>query len=798
MNKCKAALSVVLFFIQFIVCNAQNDIAISPAKPVAVQLFSLHNVRLLDSYFKHIEDLDHDYLLKLEPDKLASWFRREAGLTPKAPPYPSWESENVTPTSALPGHIMGFYLSAMSMMYASTDDEAIKQKLIYTLNELQECQVANGNGYLLPTVGGKHVFEDVVAGNFKTENPTINDVFEPTYVMNKIMLGLYSVYTQCNLPLAKEIDVKMADWFGSQVIDKLSHEQMQKLLFCEHGSLNESFVQVYRITGDKKYLEWAKRLTDEMLFIPLSKNDDMLTGQHANTQIPKFTGYENVYDYTGDKSYNDAAINFWTTVTTNRTWINGGNSMNEHFFPPQDFEKNLPMRGGPESCNSINMMRLTERLYQDMPSPAMLAYYENVLFNHILANYNPETGQAVYYTSMRPGSYKIYGVPLKSFWCCSGTGLEAPAKFGQMIYAHDTGSLYVNLFISSQLSWPEKGLSMTQQTSIPDNDNTTLTLHLKQSEKFSLLIRKPDWLAGAIKVSVNGKTQSYTLSTPGFIAINRSWKDGDVIKAILPMKLEIKSLPYSDKYVSFSYGPVLLASKTDNHGLTNDDFNQVNTTVQNKLIPVTDAQSVIGKMQDLSAQFKRVQNKSIRFTNTKNGIELIPYNEIHFDRYTIYYRRYDNQAALETVKDSLLKEENNATAIDKKTVDRVIVADSSSEKVHQMQAVSSGSSVANGWRDANNGGYFMYDLKLPDNGTPKLYIVFSASDDGDRIFDILIDGKLLKTFDHTKPAEGKSSLYPEVIPLPIEMIKDKKSITVKFSAHNHKMAGGVFDVRIIN
>src|SRR5262249_29154303 len=152
------------------------------------------------------------------------------------------------------GHIMGFYLSAMSMLYASTGDEAVKEKLRYTVDELYACQQANGNGYLLPTINGKHVFEDVAAGNFTTKNPTINDVFEPTYVMNKIMLGLYGVYSQCGIQRAKVIDKGMADWFGTAVLDKLDHAQVQRLLFCEHGSLNESFVQVYRLTGDERYL----------------------------------------------------------------------------------------------------------------------------------------------------------------------------------------------------------------------------------------------------------------------------------------------------------------------------------------------------------------------------------------------------------------------------------------------------------------------------------------------------------------------------------------------------------------
>ena len=275
--------------------------------PPKVQLFSLSDVRLLPGEFKHIQDLDHKYLLTLEPDRMVSWFRREAGLTPKAPPYPYWESEDVWGSGPLAGHIMGFYLSSMSMMYASTSDEAIVQKLIYTLQELDECQKAQGDGYLLAVPNGRHIFQDVADGKFTTSNPLINSSWEPVYIMNKIMLGLYGVYTRCHLPLAKDLLVKMADWFGNSIINKLSHEEMQKLLVCEHGSINESYITVYMVTGDKKYLEWARQLNDEDMWVPASQGKDILEGWHANTQIPKFTGFENVYDYTGEKKYTDAA-----------------------------------------------------------------------------------------------------------------------------------------------------------------------------------------------------------------------------------------------------------------------------------------------------------------------------------------------------------------------------------------------------------------------------------------------------------------------------------------------------------
>lgn len=297
------------------VAAQSGKVAAFPVKEGKINLFSLKDVRLEDRNFRHIMELNHDYMLSLDPDRLLSWFRREAGLTPKAQPYPFWESEYMNGHGPLPGHIMGFYLSGISMMYDSTKDPIILERLQYVLKELSLCQEAGGDGYLLPTINGRAIFEGVLRGEFKTSNPFIETPYdlcwEPVYVMNKIMLGLYQVYMRCDMPEAKTILIRMADWFGNEVLNKLSHENIQKLLVCEHGSINESFVNVYEITGDKKYLVWAEELNDEQMWVPMSERKDILEGWHANTQIPKFTGFESVFRYNGDERLTEAARFFW-------------------------------------------------------------------------------------------------------------------------------------------------------------------------------------------------------------------------------------------------------------------------------------------------------------------------------------------------------------------------------------------------------------------------------------------------------------------------------------------------------
>lgn len=799
----KHVVLLVLFSLLVLSSNISaqdNKVKAAPVHGNKISLFSLKDVRLLDGDFKHIQDLNHEYMLSLEPDRLLSWFRREAGLTPKAQPYPFWESEMMNGHGPLPGHIMGFYLSGIAMMYESTGDAAILDRLKYVLNELTLCQQAGGDGYLLPTINGRAIFENVLKGDFKTSNPFIDTPFdkcwEPVYVMNKIMLGLYQVYTRCDLPQAKNILTKMADWFGGSVLDHLSHENIQKLLVCEHGSINESFITVYEITGDKKYLKWAQMLNDEDMWIPMSEGKDILQGWHANTQIPKFTGFESVYRHDGNERFTRAARFFWETVISKHTWVMGGNSTGEHFFAPEEFEQRIELNGGPESCNSVNMLRLTESLYRDYAETEKVDYYEKVLFNHILANYDPDEGMCVYYTSMKPGHYKVYGTRYDSFWCCTGTGFEQTSKFGQLIYAHTENDLLVNLFIPSTVTW-DKGITLRQETAFPNENTTHLTISGQAS--FNLKIRCPYWVGSSVlTVKVNGKRERLK-AVDGYVSIHRSWQDGDRVDIELPMKIEVVPLNESAHYLALKYGPIVLAAPIKDERLTKDDFRQARLTVAAKDYPVLKVPAFVGNIKKIPSAITRKPGKELVFNcNDKaasQSMELVPFYSIHWSRYAVYFRHYDTKEQIAVQSRKLDDAGIVESALDAQTIDRVIVANRESETAHRIEAVNS----ANGdnWRDASKGGYFMYELKVQPDTPQSLCLQFLGSDSGNRVFDVLIDGRRIQTIDLSQPNPETKGLYRRTFEIPAAYIDSKEVVTVKFQAKNGSAAGGIFDVRII-
>ena len=521
-----------------------------------VSYFPLQDVKLLDSPFLQAQQTDLHYILALNPDRLLAPFLREAGLTPKAPSYTNWEN------TGLDGHIGGHYLSALSMMYAATGDTAIYNRLNYMLDELYRAQQAVGTGFIGGTPGSLQLWKEIKAGNIRAGGFDLNGKWVPLYNIHKTYAGLRDAYLYTGSDQARRMLIAFTDWM-IDITSGLSNQQIQDMLRSEHGGLNETFADVAAITGDKKYLELARRFSHKIILDPLIKDKDRLTGMHANTQIPKVIGYKRIAELSqDDKNWNHAeewdhaARFFWNTVVNNRSVCIGGNSVREHFHPADNFTSMINDVQGPETCNTYNMLRLTKMLYQNShnpcninePDPNYINYYERALYNHILASQEPDKGGFVYFTPMRPGHYRVYSQPETSMWCCVGSGLENHTKYGEFIYAHQKDTLYVNLFIPSQLNWKEQGVILTQETRFPDDNKVTLRIDKASKKQRTLMIRIPEWAnqSSNYSISINGKKETFpTKKGNQYLPLSRKWKKGDVITFNLPMKVTIEQIPLS-------------------------------------------------------------------------------------------------------------------------------------------------------------------------------------------------------------------------------------------------------------
>ncbi len=596
----------------------------------ATQPFPLGDVRLLDSPFKQAMERDEHYLLSLDADRLLSGFRREAGLTPKAPTYGGWESQGIA------GHTLGHYLSACSLMYQSTRDVRFDDRVRYIVSELAECQKANGNGYVAAIPNGKTIFSGIQQGDIKSADFSLNGGWVPWYTMHKEFAGLIDACQLCTNAQALEVVTNLANW-AVDTTKNLTDEQWQRMLVCEQGGMNESLANLFAITGNTNYLGLAKKFYHVKVMEPLARGEDTLNGLHSNMQIPKVIGAARIYELTGDTHFADIANFFWADVAQNRSYVIGGHGDNEHFFPTNQFSKHLSAAAA-ETCCTYNMLKLTRHLFEWHPSAAAMDFYERALYNDILASQDPETGMFVYLMSLNPGGFKTYSTPEDSFWCCVGSGMENHAKYGDTIYFHDGNSLFVNLFIPSELHWQEKNLTLRQETKFPKEGATHLTMRLDKPERFALNIRWPSW-ADKISVRVNGHRESISGEPQSYVKIDREWHDGDRIDTELPMKLHTEPLPNSTNIVALLYGPIVLAGNLGTNAMPADIY-AVNQTKYVKL-PAPPAPTLAANNEN--SLLERVHSTADPLVFRTKGlgrptdVTLVPLYEANHERYNVYW-----------------------------------------------------------------------------------------------------------------------------------------------------------------
>lgn len=771
------------------------------AEPAA-EPFALSEVRLLDGPFKQAQEVIRQYLLAHDPDRFLAPFRREAGLEPKAEYYGDWES------GGLDGHVGGHYLTALAQMVAATGEPEMRRRLDYMIQELAKCQENNGDGRVDGVPNSRQLWTEIANGNINAQAFSLNGRWVPLYNIHKLWAGLRDAYLIGGNQQAKDVLIKLTDWWAG-VVGDLSDEQLQRMLRSEHGGLNETLADVYAITGEKKYLELAQRFNHRQILDPLLRNEDRLTGMHANTQIPKVIGFQRIAQLSGQSSLNRAADFFWETVVTRRSLAFGGNSVSEHFNPVDDFQGLLEHRQGPETCNTYNMLRLSEQLFYAQPEARYTDFYERAAFNHILSSQHPTIPGLVYFTPIRPRHYRVYSQPEMHFWCCVGSGIESHGKYGQFIYAHSPDSLYVNLFMASELTWKEKGLTVRQETTFPDEPRTRLTLSATEPVALTIQVRYPAWVEkGKFAIRINGESHSIDAEPGSYVPIRRTWRNGDRIDVELPMHTTIERLPDGSDYVAVVHGPIVLAAKTstDNlEGLRAGEGRWVHIA-SGPLVPLDQAPMFVSDdIATLPEQIVPVPGKPMTFRASAairpeafQSLELVPFFRVHDARYMMYWRLATPQQYDEVVKQ--IKAQEQATLIlEQHTLDMVTAGEQQPEMDHAFQGEQTevGDLEGRRWRDS--GAWFSYELRTKPDVAVDLLITYAAQDRRRR-FEILVNEESIATVNLTVArrseeafAEARYSIDPEIVAK-----ADGGPLTVKFQAEPNFRTARIVEVRLID
>lgn len=799
--------------------------------------FDLQEVTLLDGPMKTALDKNIELLMKYDVNRLLTPFVRQAGLTSttdktskyynwltKHPNFPNWGGDAGFDLS---GHVGGHYVSALAMAYAASHDEAqrtkLKERLDYMLEVLKDCQDQydqNTEG-LYGFIGGQPI-NDSWKALYKGDLSKIqgNWGWVPFYCQHKVLAGLRDAYVYAHSDVAKELFHKMADW-SVNLVAKVSESAFQGFLGCEHGGMNETLLDAYQIFGDKKYLTAAKKYSHkDMINNMQTLNTTFLDGKHANTQVPKYIGFERIYELDQTATtYRKAAENFWTDVAKNRTVCIGGNSVGEHFLSKSNSNRYIDQLDGPESCNTNNMLKLSEMLADRTGDAKYVDFYEQATWNHILSTQDPETGGYVYFTTLRPQGYRIYSKVNQGMWCCVGTGMENHSKYGHFIYSHDgKETLYVNLFTPSLLVSDD--FVVTQETAFPDQQATTLTIG--KAGHYTVAIRHPQWVGEGFAIAVNGQPVDITVKqgTASYATVSRDWAEGDKIEVSLPMELRYEPCPNYTDYIAFKYGPILLAAQTsDDEKLQNEyagagrmDHAPGSMASSKKL---TTAPMLIGNRADVLSRIERLRTPELTFTIdvSRPGIDsykwatlkLVPFYKIHHARYACYWYQQNEE---NFKKSSMAADENAAAALAERTLDFVAPGEQQSEAGHEVK-YSSESTTGNyngeAYRDARANGYIQYTLYNKKGVKDSLAVMlrFTTADKG-RKGTLSVDGKKIADITVASSAKNAENGFYNVeyaIPAALAVDNDgnaKEKFVVRLTASSSTLIPGLYYMRLMS
>ena len=808
--------------------------------------FRLDEVTLLDGPFKTAMDKNIDFLLQYNVDRLLNPYIRQSGLNTVSgskyynwqnahPSFPNWGSGDFN----LDGHVGGHYLSAVALAYAACHDASkkaqLKEKVDYIVGVMKDCQDAyNSNTEGLYGFIGGQPMNDAWKKLYASGDRSLSayGCAVPWYCQHKIMAGLRDAYIYGENTDALAVFLKLCDW-TINVTARLSDQEMQYMLDTEHGGVNESLLDAYQLSGQDKYLTAAKRFTHKTMLNGMqSLNTTFLDNRHANTQVPKYVGMARIGEQDASATtYTTAAKNFWQDVATNRTVCIGGNSMYEHFISASSGNVYIDNVDGPESCNTNNMLKLTEILADGTHDAKYADFYEYAMWNHILSTQDPTTGGYVYFTTLRPQGYRIYATVNESMWCCVGTGMENHSKYGHFIFTHDGAStLYVNLFTPSSLQ--SSDFAVTQETSFPFEAQTRLTVG--KAGAYTIAIRHPWWTTDDYKIKVNGVEQSISVTkgTASYVSISRTWSAGDVITVDVPMELRYTQCPNYYDYISFQYGPILLAAQTTaktqaeaaSTGLTYEALqNEYGHEGRMDHAPgsrgtsktLTSAPLLIGERADVLKKITPTDLSQLKFTldasregvesYTWNTLTLQPFYQIHHARYSCYWYQQTEENYMNS---SMAEYERNAAALIGRTIDFVATGEQQSEAGHQFNSSSDSSKGSYNnefYRDARSGGWFEYVLETGgQTDSVSIMLRFTTADRG-RVGTVYIDGVELVQI--TVPSSVKSAesngFYNDEYPIPSDLLVNsdgtpKSEIKFRFVATGSTYIPGLYYLRLLN
>jgi DUF1680 family protein len=753
---------------------------------VTARPLPLDSVRLTGGPLKHAQDLEFEYLLALEPDRMLAFLRRSAKLEPKAQGYGGWDGDG----RQLTGHIAGHYLSGVSLAWAASGDARFRDRANYIVNELKLIQDAQGDGYLgalmdRNRVDGKILFQQLSQGIIRSGGFDLNGMWSPWYVEHKIFAGLRDAYRYTENRTALDVEIKFATW-AEAILAPLSDEQIQRMLATEFGGMNEVLADLYADTGDARWLALAAKFHHARIVDQLAQQKDILPGTHGNTNIPKLYGALKLYMYTGNETEGSAAKYFWNEITQHHTFATGGNTRNEYFGQPDQLSNMVDGRTA-ETCNIYNMIKMARTLFSMQTDIRNADYQERALFNHILASQDPDDGRVCYMVPVGRGVQHEYQGKFDSFTCCVGSAMESHALHADGLYYESGDKLWVNLYAPSTADWKSAGVKLEVNTDLPIGQTATIKVTPRSSKKFTLALRRPFWAGNGFSVKVNGSVLKTVPPADSYVEIARTWKAGDTVELVMPKTLRKEALPDNPNRFAVMWGPLVLAG---------DLGPEIGGRSVGPDVPV-----LVAPEQPVANWLKPVDGKPGTFRTTgvglKQEIAFVPFYQLPRRRYAVYWDMYAPAEWTKRETDFRAGEEKQKK-LEGATVGFVQPGQMQAERDSNQQGEGSAPVRVENRFGRNASKWFSFDLPV-DSAHPLVLIVSYSNDNaGQTACDVLVEGKKVGEQTGTRRSpEQEVRFYDVEYRVPADLVADKKKVTVRFEATNGRSTPSVFGIRVV-
>jgi DUF1680 family protein len=773
--------------------QASNPALASEAKIIQVRPLPLEAVRLTGGPLKHAQELDAEYLLDLQPDRMLAYLRIRAALEPKAKGYGGWDGGG----RQLTGHIAGHYLSAVSLMYAATGDARFKQRADYIVSELKQIQDAQGDGYLgalldKDGIDGKKHLQELCQGVIKSGGFDLNGLWSPWYVEHKIFAGLRDAYRYTGNRTALDVEVKFAGWADS-ILSKMDDQQIQKMLNTEFGGMNEVAADLYADTGDARWLALSDKFEQRSFVNPLAQGDDILGGKHGNTNVPKMIGELARHIYTGNETDGKAATYFWDQVALHHSFATGGHGRNEYFGPPDQLNDLVDGRTA-ETCNVYNMIKMSRTLFSVKPEIRYADFHERALFNHILASQDPADGRVCYMVPVGRGVQHEYQDRFEDFTCCVGTGMESHALHAYGIYYESDDKLWANLYAPTVAAWKSAGVQVEMQTDFPAGESASIKITSGAARRFTLALRRPYWAGTGFSVKVNGAALKDLPPADSYVEITRTWKKGDSVDLVLPKTLRTEPLPDNPHRLAVMWGPLVLAGDLGAEVVESRKAEDLNLLVGKAPVLVTAAMPVDRWISPVSGKPGVFRSTGV---GPGSNIDFVPFYQLPRRRYAIYWDMYTPEE-WKKKSEEYAAEQENQRRLEAATVAFAQTGQMQAERDVNEQGEDSEPLQLEGHYGRRAKKWFSFDLPVEPGHPMILRVTYSTEARQDCAFDVLVDGtKVGEQKPQRRSPEKEIRFFDVEYPLPANALAGKARVTVRFEAQGENEVPGVFGVRIL-